>query len=231
MIFVIVLTLAVAASMTALFLRGFKISDLVKDESKVTTPSMTVWLVKTDGYDSKMAAYKAGANQTTGFATYVYEENDQWTLVEGVYLTDTEANTLLQNPQLPEKTVSSKYDIVGKEFKLDTALAKTCNAVLDTIKQTFNKLLEMRNLFTEGHDLKNAVLALTDYYNLLKNYATALQEKNIDAKSTLVATIIYAANQNILGLHEVIFGNSNGNAYLSLINTALTKSIFSLDNF
>lgn len=228
----VVLLAAVTASVIALFVRGFRIQDLTKDNTLVSTPSMQTWLVVTSGYPSKMDAYKDGIAQSTqGYAIHVYQENTTWVLVKGAYLAADEANAVLQNGNLPEQTSCREYIITGKQFKIEQSAAANCNAVLGIIEQTLNKLWDVRGLVSQEQPIDDAILVLTDYYNQLKNLAKELHAANTTLKSEVVSTIIYAANQNILNLHELIFADQASREYLSLINTAIVKSIFSLDNF
>ena len=80
-------------------------------------------------------------------------------------------------------------------------------------------------------DITCLQLDLTAEYNQIKSSADDLQTLNANWQSEVIATIIYTANQNLLGLQEIIYNDAQKAPSLAIINTALLKTIFSLDNF
>ncbi len=223
-----------AGSIAALFLRGFKIQD-IPDQFKnqtLTTPTMEVWLVQVDGYDSKMAAYKSGiVAANSGWGVYVVPEDEKWTWVASVYTSETEANEALTQTGLPEHASSQLYKITGKNFQIASDAVTPCRQVLTAVQNVFNLLLNLRTAINDAIDMGNLLLDITAQYNQIKSGAETLQTINATLQNQLIATIIYTANQNILSLQEIMRGDSSNPCSLATVNTALLKTIFSLDNF
>lgn len=231
---IIILAVVTAGSITALFVRGFKFQDL-KDQFKnqtLNTPSMEVWLLETKGYDSKMEAYKAGiAAASHGFGVYVFPSNEKWTWVAGAYATEADANDAIAQHALPTDAQNRLYQIVGKSFQIAPDAIKPCNQVLTAVKNIFDLLLNLRTAINEATDTANLLLDLTTQYNQIKSAVETLQTLNAGLQNQLIATMIYTANQNILSLQEIIRGDTTQPCSLATVNTALLKTIFSLDNF
>lgn len=230
---IIILAVVTASSITALFLRGFKIKDFTKQlqSQALTTPTLQVWLVETPGYNDKMDAYQAGISATGhGHGIYVLPTERQWSWIAGVYLTQDEADDALLQPGLPEHAQTRLYQIAGKKFQLDPDVVTTCQQVLTAVQNVFKGLLDLRTAINNGSDTGNLILDLTTQYNQIKSGAESLQTMNANLHHQLLATVIYTANQNILGLQEIIYPSTQVIS-LSTVNTALLKAIFSLDNF
>ena len=224
---------AIAAGVIILLVRGFRVSDLTTPKDNVNTPSVAVWLVKVPDYTTKMDAYKAAYSHTEdGFGVYVEPENERWSWIVGVYDTEEEAETWRQNTALPTNVTSSAYQITGKHFTLKKELATTANQMLQLLLTIHQQLTATRALVIAGENTANAVLTLTDSYQQLRTAVDTLQTANGTESSPLLASLIYAGNQNILALFDVVFAEpSQANEFLSLLNTALIKNIFSLDNW
>ena len=233
-IVIVILIVVTAASITALFLRGFTIDDLTdqfKNQS-LTTPTKQVWLVQTTGYDDKMDAYKAGiAAAGNDWGVYVLPDNGKWTWVAGVYTTAEESDEALKQSGLPTNASSKLYQITGKSFQLAPDAAVACGQVLTAVENVFNLLLDLRTAINKAADSGNLILDLTAQYNQIKGSSETLQTLNANLQNQFVATVIYTANQNILSLQDIVCSDANHPVSLAQINTALLKTIFSLDNF
>lgn len=231
---IIILAVITAGSITALFLRGFKFKDLGErfTNQSLQTPSMEVWLVQTTDYANKMDAYKAGIAATQrDWGVYVRPDGVKWTWVAGVYQSEEDANNALQQPGLPTNASSQIYQITGKNFSVAADAMAPCREVLSAVQKVFNLLLNLRSAVSEATDTGSLLLDLTTQYNQIKSGAETLQTLNASLHSQLIATVIYTANQNILGLQEIIFSDSTHPCDLATVNTVLLKTIFSLDNF
>lgn len=228
-----VILVAIIAGIITLFVRGFRVSDLTKPSDAVTTPAVSVWLVKIPEYATKMDAYKAAyAHSNTGTGIYAQSENQQWTWVAGVYSTSEQAENLCQNASLPANVVNTAYQITGKRFTVEKAIAIPVKQLLALLVTIQEQLVATREMVTAGENVNDAVLTLTDSYQQLRTTVETLQTVNIQENSPLVASMIYAGNQNILALFEVVFADvTKTNQLLSALNTALIKNIFSLDNW
>lgn len=227
----IVLVVATAASITALFLRGFRVKDFTQqlNSKEVATPDLNVWLIETPNFMDKMDAYKAGiAAADSGFGVYVLPDNSKWCWVACVYNTEEDANHALQTNHL-ENAVVKEYSIKGKQFTVDKSAVEPCQQVLDTVQKVYDLLIELRTVYQQNNDTSNLQIDLTTLYNQIKSYVEALQTVNATIQSDFVATVIYTGNQNILGLQELV--GTTKNFHMSDINNALLKTIFSLDNF
>lgn len=223
-----------AGSITALFLRGFKFKDLGErfTNQSLQTPSMEVWLVQTTAYANKMDAYKVGIAATQhDWGVYVRPDGGKWTWVAGVYQSEEDANNALQQSGLPANASSQIYQITGKNFSIAADAVTPCRLVLAAVQKVFELLLNLRTALNEAADTGNLLLDLTTQYNQIKSGAETLQTLNATLHNQLIATVIYTANQNILGLQEIIFSDSTHSCNLATVNTALLKTIFSLDNF
>ena len=227
--------MVVASSIAALFLRGFKVQNLAEQmKSKdLQTPSMDVWLVETQGYNSKMDAYQAGlVGADNGLGVYVLPTaNGKWIWVAGVYSSENDANTALTVSGVPAAAEIKHYQIHGKKFSIDVAAVEPGQQVLSAVQNVFKLLLDLRKAISAQDEIKNLQLDLTTQYNQIKSSADTLQNLNANLQSQLLATLIYTANQNILGLQEIIYTNEGEALSLATVNTALLKTIFSLDNF
>ena len=226
--------MAVAGSITALFLRGFKLNNFTDNfkNKSFETPSFDVWLLKTTNYSEKMDAYKDGlaaANQ--GLGVYVIPEESQWTWVAGVYTDEAIAVETLNQCHLSTDTKVALYQIKGKKFQIRTEAVGSCQRILVAVQNVFYLLLDLRNQINDNYATNNIQLELTRLLNQIKGCVDELQKINLTLQSQLIATIIYTANQNILGLQDVINLEMNGKNNLAIVNTALLKIIFSLDNF
>ena len=234
-VIIIVLAVVTAGSVAALFLRGFKVQNLTDQlkNKELQTPAMEVCLIETKGYESKMAAYQAGiAAKDGGFGVYVLPDvNSQWTWVAGVYANEKDANDTLSQNVLPADAKVEKYQIVGKKFKVDPAALEPCQQVLTTVQNVYNLLFELRMAVMENNEIKDLQLALTTLYNQIKNNTETLQTLNDKLQSQIIASLIYTANQNILGLQDIIYADTVYALSLATVNTALLMTIFSLDNF
>lgn len=221
-----------AASVTALFLRGFRVKSFAEQlKSKdVITPNMSVWLIVTPDYNNKMDAYKDGiAAAHDGYGVYILPDDEQWTWVAGVYNTESDAKHALQQSIISEQTEVRSYQIKGKKFAVDAAALEPCRQVLSAVQNVYNLLIELRTAMQQTGEINNLQIEITTQYNQIKSGVEALQSLNSTIQSDFIATIIYTANQNILGLQNIV-GITNS-LDLSTINNALLKTIFSLDNF
>ncbi len=221
-----------AGSVTALFLRGFRIKTFTQElkNKSVITPSIDCWLVETTGYDSKMDAYKAGVVGTAdGLGVYILPDDSAWVWVSGVYPTEQEAQDALNNYVLLSNAQVRLYSIKGKKFSLDAEAATQCQLVLDAIQDVYQLLIEIRSAMLKSESISSLQIEITNQYNQVKNAGETLQTINATLHSDFIATVIYTINQNILGLQKVISSNESVN--LDDVNSALLKTIFSLDNF
>jgi len=231
-VIIIILTLATAVSIAILFLRGFRFTDLSKqlNQKTLTTPSMKVWLIEVDGFQDKMAAYKKGvvaANDNLG--VYVISDNNQWNWIAGVYMTEEEARQVINQSNILKSANCKMYEIKSKNFQMHPETIEPCCNVFVTIKNIFDLLLQMRTYLFESQSIENLLIDVTSKYNELKDATEKLHLLNEKYKNEIIATLIYAANQNILSLQDIIYDNNN--CSLAAINTALLNAIFSLDNF
>jgi len=231
---IIVLAVATLASVTALFLRGFKLQDITEQltNQELQTPTLQVWLLKTEGYDSKMSAYQSGISAASnGLGVYVLPENGKWTWVAGVYSSEDAANDALNQTGIPSEAKIYPYQITGKKFSISPDVLMPCQQVLNSVQNVFAILLNLRTAITVNDDIKSLQLDLITDYNQIKSGAENLQTLNANLQSKIIATIIYTANQNLLGLQDIVYADAAEIPSLAIINTALLKSIFSLDNF
>ncbi|MBS7401018.1 MAG: hypothetical protein KIG16_00710 [Eubacteriales bacterium] len=229
---IIVLIVVTAASVAALFLRGFRVQDFTAQlkAKDVETPTLDVWLVEGGNYDSKMDAYKAGlaaANQ--GWGVYVLPVDGKWAWVASVCNSEAEAQSQFEQSGLSSTASVKLYTIKGKKFAVDESAFSACQQVLSAVRNVYDLLLEMRQLNAQYEDIGNLQINLTSVYNQIKDGVETLQTVNESLQSDFITTVIYAGNQNVLGLQGVISTNSTVSA--STINNALLKTIFSLDNF
>ena len=231
MILLIVIT---ASSITALFLRGFKVKNFTEQlkNKDIETPTLEVWLLETQNYDSKMDAYKTGiAAADIGCGVYVLPENEKWTWVAGVYSTRTEAEGVLNQSTSLINAKIQLYQITGKKFHIKAEAIDACRQVLNSVYNIFDLLLNLRIALNKATIADKLLLDLTTQYNLVKSGAETLQNLNTNLQSEFIATVIYTANQNILSLQDIICTNTKKTFSLATLNTALLKTIFSLDNF
>ncbi len=216
----------------ALFLRGFKLSDIEKQVfvQDLKTPSMNVWLVEVPDYSNKMTAYKAGvAAAQTGLGVYVIKTDNHWRWVGGVYTASNHAESTINRISSLSNLSIREYRIESKNFRVSRDVMQPCQDILDCVVRTFEMLLNLRDYIDKSLSTDNLLMSLTKEYNDIKNNTQRLHDLNVTLKSPLIASIIYTANQNILGLQEIVCGN---NSYsLADVNTALLKTFFSLDNF
>lgn len=224
--------MAVAASITALFLRGFKFEDLPNQFTgqNFETPAMKVWLVQSQPYADKMEAYRNGmasANESLG--VYVISVNNQWHWVAGAYMTQEEANSAIENNKNLSNAVSVLHEVKSKTFKISSELITPCRQMFDNIISVTELLFRLRDNIINNLQDPQILLDLTEKYNAIKNSVQELQTLNATQKNELLASFIYTGNVNILSLQEVVCGSHQNN--LSTINTAILKIIFSLDNF
>ena len=228
----VVLIVAVIVSIVALFLRGFKFKDFKEQLSSenLETPSVKVWLVQSQPFPEKMQAYKAGViGKKSGLGIYVIERNEQWYWVAGAYMTRDEADSVIQSHEILANATSELFEIETKQIKISADAITICNSLFDAINAVIDILLHLRTNFINDIQDADLLINLTDKYNIIKNKTEDLQKLNATLKNQLIASIVYTANVNILGLQDVIFGNNQ--ITLSTINTALLNAIFSLDNF
>ena len=232
---IIILTVVTLASIVALFLRGFKFKDLAEqiNSKELQTPTMQVWLLKVQGYDSKMAAYQAGLTAADdGLGVYVMPDSGKWTWIASVYANqDAAQNELINYVNLSSDAKIFAYQINGKKFQIMPEALAACQQVLLSVQNVFKLLLDFRTAVNSGDDITCLQLDLTAEYNQIKSSADDLQTLNANWQSEVIATIIYTANQNLLGLQEIIYNDAQKAPSLAIINTALLKTIFSLDNF
>ncbi len=226
----IVLVVATAGSITALFLRGFQIKDFAEQlkAKNLDTPTLEVWLLETPGYHDKMDAYQAGlAASSNGLGVYVLPVQEQWTWVACAYKTKDDADNALKQINLSTTTKVEHYQITGKKIQISPDVFVPCQQILTSVKNVFNLLFDLRDAISNSTNIKDIQLQLTTEYNQIKSGVEVLQKLNATLHNQLIATVIYTANQNILSLQDIIFDTPN----LATVNTALLKTIFSLDNF
>lgn len=220
-----------AVSITTLFLRGFTFKDL-NPNNHFQTPSMEIWLLQSSDYDTKMEAYQAGiSSQKEQWGIYVISNQGHWHWIAGVYTTEDDAMQALQQPQTPNNVSVKSCQITGKQFQLSDDAAIVCQDAITAIQDIFTKLIELRSLVTKSANTSNILLDLINHYNQIKDFAAQLQRINADLQNSIVATVIYSINQNLLGLHDIVCEELNQPCSLAEINTALLMTIFSLDNF
>ena len=230
-IIIIVLLVAVVASIVALFMRGFKLKDLSNHLNGETlqTPAMKVWIVQSQPYAEKMQAYKAGVIGTQqGLGVYVICHDNQWYWLAGAYTTQEQADQVIQSNDLLVNACSRQYEINSTNFKIAPELAVPCRQIFDTVMTVIEQLFQLRENTINNVTDSDLLLALTEKYNVIKNTVEELQALNATAKSDLLASIIYLSNVNVLSLQEIVCGNL---ITLATVNTALLRSIFSVDNF
>ncbi len=232
-ILLIVLTLVTVVSIAILFLRGFRFGDLSKrfNQEELVTPAMKVRLVEVDGFQDKMAAYKKGvlaASEDLG--VYVLSDGSQWKWIAGVYMSEEEARQVINQSDFLKSANCKFYEIKSKKFKIYPEAMKPCCDVFVTVKNIFDLLLHIRTCILESQNIEGILIDVTNKYNELKDTVEKLHLLNEKFKSEIIATLIYTANQNILSLQDIIYGNNN-NCSLATLNTILLNVIFSLDNF
>ena len=178
-----------------------------------------------------MDAYKAGlAAASNGYGVYVVPGDDnEWIWVAGVYNTEDEALAVLQGGGLSDTCQVRPYTIQSKQFSVDGSVFTTCQQVLNTVQKVYDNLLSLRIAVDQNYEIHSLQIELTTQYNQIKDAAERLQTQNSKMKSDLLATLIYTANQNLLVLPEIISIDTKPS--LAVINSALLKAIFSLDNF
>lgn len=233
-IIIIVLIVATVGSITALFLRGFRFKDFTAqlNQQEVSTPEMKVWLLETTGYRDKMDAYKGGiAAAVHGAGVYVLPQDNKWTWIAGVYQDKKDAENVLNQNWLPAETTIKFYQITSKKFRVTREARQSCQHILSSVKKIFNFLQDLRIAVSNQATTGQIQHALITEYNAIKSEAEKLQTLNTDAQDNFIATLIYTANQNILGLQEIICADANIRPNMATVNTALLMTIFSLDNF
>ena len=228
----IVLIVVTVTSIVTLFLRGFKFRDIENQVfgQEIKTPVMKVWLLEKVGYSNKMAAFKAGIGAAqSGLGVYVINEDNQWRWVAGVYKTFEDAQKALSMNSVALNLSIRECKIESKNFKISRDAMQFCQDILNSVVSVFEMLLTLRDNVEKNKFTENLTMSLTTEYNLIKDNIQKLQDINATLKSPLVASIIYTGNQNILSLQEIVCGNNSYN--LAALNTALLKTLFSLDNF
>lgn len=224
--------MAVGVSIATLFLRGFKFKDLKAHftDENIVIPAVDIWLVQSQPYPEKMQAYKAGViGSTHGQGLYVICEDNQWYWVAGAYMTQAEADHAIEQEDILIGATSKLYNIEEKNLKITPDAVTPARQIFETVASVVDLLFKLRSNVIENVQDNNLILELTNKYNLLKSSADKLQELNAAIKSDLISSIIYTANVNILSLQDLVCGNNQID--LSVINTALLKTIFSVDNF
>ena len=202
------------------------------NQEEVVTPSIDVWLLATSGYSDKMDAYKAGiAAAVHGAGVYVLPVGNKWTWVAGVYQNESDANEALKQDWLPTEATIELYQITSKKFQVASEACEPCRQVLTTVKKIYQLLIELRTTVVGKTDRSQILHGLIREYNKLKSGTDRLQTLNATIQEKLIATLIYMANQNILGLQEIVCADVNTQPNLATLNTALLMTIFSLDNF
>ena len=226
------LIVAIAVSILVLFLRGFKFNNFKNQlmAHEIETPPVKVWLLQSQPYSEKMQAYKAGvisSNSASGI--YVNHINNQWYWVAGAYMTQDEAENAKKSNNFLKDSTCFLYEIEIKKLKFPPDAVEPCSQIFDAVKKVIELLNKLRTNVLENLQDGQTLLELTNNYNVIKSKAEELQKINCSLKSDLIACVIYMANVNILGLHDIVCGNNQ--ISLSTINTALLKTIFSVDNF
>lgn len=207
-------------------------TDITNPPEQVTTPAVQVWTVQIQGYTEKMAAYKdAVAYSNDGYGVHVFWQDDSWVWVAGIYDTQEQATAMIDTGNLPESATTKLLAITEKHFKIDPAVSVICNKILTKVQDTTAQLQTLREAVVNNSDYQNCILSITSNLSELRNAVTSLQESNVTLQSQFVAALIYAANQNIIVLNDVVLSTAKGKQLLALVNTALIKNIFSLDNF
>ncbi|MBQ7973821.1 MAG: hypothetical protein IJ295_02595 [Clostridia bacterium] len=222
----------IVLSILTLFLRGFTFKGFSEQlhNKNLETPSMKVWLIQTQGYSDKMDAYKAGvAAAKEGLGVYVISDNSTWRWVAGAYTTQVDAENIIQDSVLLTKATSCEYEIKSKKINLSADVIEPCRQIFTAVCSAFDKLLNLRVALNNNTLINEIMLELTSLYNTIKSATSVLQTQNSTLKSDLVSAIIYTANQNILSLNDIV--SANNDFSMATINTALLKTIFSLDNF
>ncbi len=232
---IIILIVATASSITALFLRGFRIQNLKAQftNQELCTPALNAWLIQVPGYNNKMDAYQAGLSATNhNLGVYVLPDvHAQWVWVAGVYTSEELALQTLNQTNLPATAKIQLYEIKSKKFSLDPEVVQLCRKVLDCVQEIFQQLLAIRTALETGKDMSTIQVKMIEQYNQIKKGAEDLHALNTHLQNKFIATVIYTANQNLLGLQELICTDKIQSISLTVINTALLKVFFSLDNF
>ena len=224
--------MAVGVSITALFLRGFKFKDLKMQltAENVSTPAVKVWLIESQPFAEKMQAYKAGIVASNSYhGIYVINKNNQWHWVTGAYKTQEDATAVIQSDDNLVNATTRLFEISEKKLKVSADAVAPCREIFETITKTIEVLFNLRSIDVAKIQNSNLLFELTNYYNNIRSNAEELGRLNTDIKSELIASVIYSANINILSLHDIVCGGNQ--IELSVINTALLKVIFSVDNF
>ncbi len=225
---------AVIVSTTILFVRGFRLRDLSRQFNYQTleTPAIKVWLLEMDGFQDKMTAYKKGISAgNDGLGVYIITTNNQWKWVASVYTNENEAKNVLKSSKSLSEANCNLYEIKSKSFQIPKETTSSCRQVLSTVQNIFDLLVQLRTAFLSFNNIDNLIFDITQLYNDLKITTEKLQGFNTEYKSEIIATLIYTANQNILSLQDVIYGNKDKHCSLATLNTVLLNVIFSLDNF
>jgi hypothetical protein len=232
LIIVIVLLLS-AAGIAALYFGGFTFKGKNGRTSKsgaVTTPELTVWTMEVRDIDTKTAAITNSLSvKQKGGAGYILNEDGKWTVVEGVYLSSADANREMMKENATEGAVTDKIIIPAKEISVPNAAAAAATDIVSQIKTTFETLVQKRaELAEEAITHDDIILTANNLYIELKNKNTEIANKNDELNDAVVANIIYAANQDILALYNLVYANKEANAFLSKLNYAIAAAIFSL---
>ncbi len=223
--------LSVIASITALVIRGFSFKTLLQKNSDIELESIEVWLVKESEYNTKMEAYKkASLNTLQGYSEFVIEEdNGNWAVINAVYLSSIEANAELQNANIPKEASSSKYIIKNRTLKIPETARDIALDIIKDIKEALNILIESRSNFLKNVEVD--ITPLNQIYNNLKENRTKLNQLNLDLQHQTLSYLIYSTNQSLISIADLLFNKNSDIAFLSQLNTAITRIIFSLDNF
>ena len=215
-----------------MFLRGFKFRNLHEqlNAENFETPSVKFWIVQSQPYNEKMEAYKAGvSNSNNDLGIYIINENNQWYWLTGAYLTQEDAENVLHSNSNLSSFTCRLYEIDKKKLRISNDVIEPCRQLFNAIGSVIEHLIQLRsNLINDIND-NNVVLNLIDKFNTIKSNTEKLQKYNTKLKSDLISCMIYTANQNLLGLQNIVFGNNQIN--MSTVNTTLLKTIFSVDNF
>lgn len=204
--------------MAALYLRGFKIDSVLNLPDKITIQEVDFFAIEISGIDTKLRAYAQ--------ANYVLEKNGLWSAIESVYFDENSAK------QAAGEKIVVKYSVAKREFTADKKAATGIRSIFNQIKTVLEMLDAGRADFAAGVKTAREIIILANnYYKTLKEQTGELQNINKELSDADICNVIYAANQCILALNELVFSATAEEEFLIAVNTVLTKIIFSLYNF
>jgi hypothetical protein len=232
-IVVIILLLAAAGGIAALYFGGFpfaKLKGSTKGANTVTTPEMVFWTVEIPNFENKSTAIAQSiATKSRGGAGYLLQKGGKWTVIEGVYPTSADANREMAREDAVQTAVSDKYTIQSKEIIVPKDAADIAKNFFSQVKNTRDILITKRQELNDGTiTCDDIILIANNLYTETKEAVSELDSINKSEQNANIAGIIYAANQNILALYNLVYANTEKTAFSAKLNNAIATVTFSL---